>query len=133
MAKGAGRLALLKKAGTAIAGVKVSTMDCEGTPIDVSDQNSSGMVQLLAGVFTGRQMTLGVTGVEADEVLRNIAADPSQQLYLTDLTFVFGNALAAKDTITGDFFMTKYGESAADDGAVTFSATFVSSGSWTLT
>ena len=133
MAKAAGRTALLKKAGTAIGGLRNIVVKIDGAPIDVSDQNSAGMVTLLSGAFVGRQMTIDCDGVQEDPVLRNIGADPTQALYLTDLTFIFGNALAAKDTITGDFFMTNYTENSPYDDAIDFSASFASSGAWTLT
>lgn len=65
-------------------------------------------------------------------MLRNIALTTGTSKLLTDLTFVFADALTAADTIAGNFVMTSYEESNPDDNATTFTAEFQSSGAWTL-
>lgn len=131
MAKVAGRSALLSKNSVAIGGVRVTTIKVDSTPIDVTDKDSAGIVELLT-VSATRQITLSVEGVYEDPVLRDIAMTAATSQLLTDLTFKFGDALTASDTITGNFFMTSYEEGNPHDDAATFSAEFVSSGSWTL-
>lgn len=131
MAKAAGRLAVLSKNATAIGGVKVTTISIANEPIDVTDRDSSGIIELLAVAAT-RQITISVEGVYKDPVLRDIALDAAGSPLLTDLTFKFADALAAKDTIGGNFFLTKYEEGNPHDDATEFSAEFVSSGTWTL-
>lgn len=132
MAKAAGRLAVLSKAATPIGGVRVTTLSVANEPIDVTDKDSAGLVEVLATAAT-KQITLSVEGVYTDPVLRAIAMSPSGSPLVTDLTFKFADALAAADLLEGDFFMTSYEEGNPHDDAATFSAEFVSSGVWTLT
>lgn len=131
MAKAAGRLAVLSKNSVAIGGVRVSTISWAGESIDVTDKDSSGVVELLS-VLATEQITLSVEGVTKDAVLRDIAFTPGTSKMLTDLSFEFADALTAADTITGNFLLTSYEESNPHDDACEFSAEFVSSGAWTL-
>lgn len=131
MAKAAGRLAVLKKNSVAIGGVKVTTIKGAFEPIDVTDRDSAGIIEVLAAVKT-QQITLEVEGLAKDATLRDIAFDTTASKLLTDLTFQFADALAAKDTIGGNFFMTGYEEGNPHDDAVEFKASFSSSGAWTF-
>ncbi len=130
MAKNAGRLAVVRKAGTPIAGVRVSTIKWGAESIDVTDRDSAGIIEVLSVVAT-QQITLSVEGVYSSPVLRDIAFDTAASKLLTDITFIFGDALAAKDTITGNFFFGSYEESNPHDAESTFTAEFTSSGAWT--
>jgi len=132
MAKAAGRLAIVSKNAVAIAGVRVSNIKMDASPIDVTDKDSSGLTQLLGGTsWSNRALSFDVEGVYTDPTLRDIAMDPALSLTLTDMTFKFADALAAKDTIGGTFFMTNYEEGNPYDDAVTFKCSFTSSGTWT--
>jgi predicted secreted protein len=131
MAKAAGRRAALKKNSVVIGGVLVTTIKWAGESIDVTDRDSSGIVELLPDVKT-QQITLDVEGYAKDSTLRDIVFDTAAAKLLTDITFVFADALAAKDTITGNFFVTGFEEGNPHDGAASFKASFVSSGAWTL-
>lgn len=131
MPKAAGRLAVVSKAGTAIASVRVSTISIANEPIDVTDRDNAGIVELLAVAAT-RQITMSVEGLANSPVLRDIAFGPAASQLLTDITFKFADALAAADTIAGNFFLTSYEESNPHDDAAEFSCEFVSSGAWTL-
>lgn len=130
MAKAAGRLAVLSKAATPIAGVRVSTISWGAESIDVTDKDSAGITTLLSAVAS-QQITISVEGVYSSPVLRDIAFDTAATKLLTDLTFVFSDALAAKDTIAGNFFFSSYEESNPHDAESTFTAEFTSSGAWT--
>lgn len=131
MAKAPGRLAVVSKNAVAIASVRVSTISIANEPIDVTDRDNSGIVELLSAAAT-RQITLSVEGVANSPVLRDIAFSPTLSQLLTDLTFKFADALTAADTIAGNFFLTSYEESNPHDDAAEFSCEFVSSGAWTL-
>lgn len=131
MAAAAGRLAVLAKNSTAIAGVRVTGIEWGGDPIDITNADSAGLREALP-VISEQSITLTVEGVQKDAVLRDIALTPATSKRLTDLTFKFADALSAKDTIAGDFDMTGYKEDNPHDDAATFSATFVSSGTWTF-
>lgn len=130
MAKAPGRLAVVSKNAVAIASVRVSTISVANEPIDVTDRDSSGIVELLSASAT-RQITMSVEGLANSPVLRDIAFGTGSML-LTDLTFKFADALTAADTITGNFFLTSYEETNPHDDASEFSCEFVSSGAWTL-
>lgn len=131
MAKVAGREATLFKNAVAIGGVRVTTISIANEPIDVTDKDSAGIVELLAVAAT-KQITISVEGVYKDPVLRTIAMSAAGSPLVTDLTFEFADALVSADVITGNFFMTSYEEGNPHDDATEFSAEFVSSGTWTL-
>lgn len=130
MAKAPGRLAVVSRGATPIASVRVSTISVQNEPIDVTDRDNSGIVELLS-VSATRQITLSVEGLANSPVLRDVAFGTGSML-LTDITFRFADALTAADTITGNFFLTNYEESNPHDDAAEFSCEFVSSGAWTL-
>lgn len=130
MAKAAGRLAVIKKGGTAIGGLRVTTIKVDNTPIDVTDRDSAGIIEVLAAAAS-RQIALSGSGVYEEPVLRDIAFDPTASQLLTDLTFEFADALAAKNQIAGNFWLGSYEEGNPHDDASTFSAEFTSSGTWT--
>lgn len=131
MAKVAGRDAVIYKNAVAISGVRVMNIKIDNSAIDVTDKDSAGIAEVLAKAAT-RQITLTVEGVYKDPVLRDIAFDASTSPLLTDITFKFADALAAKDTIGGNFFMTSYEEGNPYEDAATFSCSFTSSGAWTF-
>lgn len=132
MAKAAGRLAVLSKAATPIAGVKVTGIEWSGEFMDVTDRDSSGIVEYLSTIKS-QQVKLSVSGVYSTPVLRDIALTPGTSKLLTDLTFKFADALTAADTIGGNFAFSNYKEDNPHDDATTFTCEFMSSGAWTLT
>jgi predicted secreted protein len=131
MAKAPGRLAVLSKASTALGGVKVVSIKWAGESIDVTDYDSAGIVEVLSAAAK-QQITMDVEGVYKNPTLRDIAFDPAQSKLLTDLTFKFSDALAAKDTISGNFWFGAYEEGNPVEDATSFSANFTSSGTWTF-
>lgn len=131
MAKAVGRQAILAKAGTPIGGVKVVNVKFSAEPIDVTDYDSNGIIELLAAHST-TQCTLSVEGIAKDVVLRSLWNSPTTSKLLTDVTFKYADALAAADTLGGNFFLTSYEEGSPFDTEVTYKAEFVSSGAWTV-
>ena len=129
MARSAGRKQFIRKGGVTIAGVRVTGMKFGDTPIDVTD-NDSAALQVLLADSGGRVLTLSVSGVETDGIFRDLALDNAQSKLITDLSFVFGDALAAVNVLTGNFYMTDYEEPAEYQVAVMFTANFTSSGPW---
>jgi len=131
MAKVAGRLATLSKDSTVIGGTRVTNIQVDYTPIDVTDNDSDGLQELLA--LSGMSvMTFDVEGVYKDPVLRDIAMDPTTTQLLTDLTFDFADGGVGSATVSGDFFMLNYKEGNDYKEATTFSASFTSSGAWSV-
>lgn len=131
MAKAPGRNAKVYKNAVLIGGVRVTNIAVDFTPIDVTDNDSAGLQELLADYGMG-VLTFDVEGVYKDPVLRDIALTPGTSKLLTDMTFKLSDALAATDTIGGSFFMLNYKEGNDYKEATTFSASFTSSGAWTL-
>lgn len=131
MAKAAGRLAVLSKAATPIGGVRMTSIKFTSEPIDVTDYDSAGVVELLSAHKT-TQVELSVEGVTEDVLLRALWTSPATSKLLTDVTFKFADALAAADTVTGNFYLTSYEESNPYDDACDFKATLVSSGNWAI-
>ena len=131
MAKAAGRLAQVLKNAVVIGGVRVTNIQVDYTPIDVTDNDSVGLQELLEDYSTG-VLSFDVEGVQKDAVLRGIAMNPSTAKLLTDLTFKFANAEVAADIVSGNFFLTSYQEGNDYKEASTFSASFTSSGAWVL-
>lgn len=131
MAKAAGRLAVVSKNAITLGGVRVMNIQVDNTPIDVTDQDSTGLQTLLA-VASMRVLSFDVEGVYTNPTLRDIAMDPTASQTLTDMTFKFSDGVALKDTIGGTFFMASYKEGNDYKEATTFSASFTSSGTWTF-
>ena len=131
MAKAAGRLAVVSKNAVTLGGVRVMNIQVDNTPIDVTDQDSTGLQTLLA-VASMRVLSFDVEGVYTNPTLRDIAMDPTASQTLSDMTFKFSDATALKDTIGGTFFMASYKEGNDYKEATTFSASFTSSGTWTF-
>ena len=131
MAKAAGRTALVKKGATVIGGVRVSNIQVDNTPIDVTDNDSTGLQELLDD-YSMSVLSFDVEGVAKDAVLRDIAFTPATSKMLSDMTFTFGSAEVGADVIAGDFFMLSYKEGNDYKEATTFSCSFTSSGAWTL-
>lgn len=130
MAKLTGRLCLIKKATTTIAGGRTVGMTVNGSPIDVQDQTDEGFVTMLAGILTGRSIELTIDGYEEDNVLRDIATDTTAtSSFLTDITFEFPNG----DALSGSWVLSAYSETGAYEDAQTFTASFTSDGQWTFT
>jgi len=131
MAKAAGRLATLSKDSTVIGGTRVTNIQVDYTPIDVTNNDSDGLQELLA-VSGMSVMTFDVEGVYKDPVLRDIAMDPTTTQLLTDLTFDFADGGVGSATVSGSFFMLNYKEGNDYKEATTFSASFTSSGAWSV-
>lgn len=129
MAKGAGRLFVLKKAAAVIGGGRTLSMTVNGEAIDVSDKDSNGVIEYLAGVQTNRQVVMAVEGVEEDQVLRAIALGAQGASFLSDITFDFHDG----GELSGDWFFSGYTESGEFNGEVTYTGTFSSDGAWTYT
>lgn len=126
----AGRTQTLKKAGTTIAGIRVTSISFDNTPVDITSSDSLGIRKLMS-ISAESGISITVSGVETDGVLYTIASNPATSRLLTDLTFTSPTAGTTADVITGDFFMASFKLDGDYKDAVMFSATFTSSGSWT--
>ncbi|TCP43933.1 phage tail tube protein [Rhodovulum marinum] len=125
----AGQDATISIGATPVAGVRVSGFTRNATPIDISDKGSAGYQELMAGKVSSAVLTFNAEGVEKDQVLRDLALGPVSGWTIENLTLDLANG----DKISGTFFMGEYTEGDDYKEATTFSATFQSSGQWTLT
>ena len=125
MAASIGRSYTISKAGTPLAGVRTKSLSINHEPVDITTDDEDGFRTLLAEVGES-SFELSVDGVTKDSVLFDAATASASKL-LTDVTIEHPNG-----TISGDVYLASYEETGAYNDAVTFSATFQSSGTWTV-
>lgn len=127
MAANVGRELIVKRGSTVIAGLRTKSISFNGEPIDITTDDDSGYRTLLGDPAT-LSIDMSVDGITKDNSLRNTALSGGT-LLLTNINVTFPNG----DTITGDFYLASVEESGAYNDALTFSASFQSSGAWTYT
>ena len=133
MAIVAGRKYTVKKNNVKIAAIRTKTVSTSRTPIDITTDDDSGTVELLSGAGNQAsvQVTITLSGLANDNVLRPIGLATTGTAYLTDITFECADVTPV-DVVRGDFFVTAYEETGEYEGAATFTCTMVSSGPVTV-
>lgn len=108
-----------------IAGAQTDTITINREPINVTDKDDGGIQALLAEQGT-YAIELSVEGVLEDETLMNLVSDASPNTpALSNLRISIANL----GNFTGDFFINSFSLTGAEGAeAITFSATFMSSG-----
>lgn len=129
MAAQPGIALIVKKAGTAIAGIRTNEIAFGLDTIDVTSADDAGFRKLL-NAHTGQHFSISGDGVEKGGVLMALWASPATSKYLTDVTFTIPTEAASGDVFTGDVVMTSFTITGAHDGAVEFKYTFESAGTW---
>lgn len=126
MSAESGRKLLIKRNSTIIAGVRTKGVTFNREPIDITNDDDDGWRGVLAEPGE-KQLDLSVGGVSKDDTLRAIAfTDPA---VLEDMTLEFPDG----GLIAGDFFVSNYSETGNYNEAITFEASFQSSGIITYT
>jgi predicted secreted protein len=120
-----GRSYLIKKGATALAGVRTKSLSINHEPVDITTDDEDGFRTLLAEVGES-SFELTVEGVAKDSTLFDAATGTGSRL-LTDITIEH-----PEGTISCDVFITAFESTGAYNDAVTFSATFQSSGVWVV-
>ena len=120
-----GRAYVIKKNNIAIAGVRTKSMSINHEPVDITTDDENGFRTLL-GVVGESSFELSVEGLLKDAVLFDEATGSATKL-LTDVSIDHPSGV-----ITGDLFLSSFETGGAYNDAVTFSATFQSSGAWTV-
>lgn len=129
MAVQAGILLLIKKAGTAIAGLRTGKVSFGLDTIDISSADDAGVRKLL-NAHTNQRFTITASGVEKGGVLATLWAAPGTTKYLTDITFTIPTESGSGDVFTADVVLTAFDITGEYNGAVMFDATFESAGTW---
>lgn len=125
MTKALGREATFTVNSSAVAGVRTKNLTLNKEPVNVTDDDSSGVQELLAEPGE-KSIEFSVDGIIDDRVLRE-AWFGTEQLDTIAVTWPNG------DTLSGSFKMTAYSEGKPYNEAITFEATFQSAGTWTYT
>ena len=117
------------KGAVQICGVDSMDLSWNGSTVDITNNCSVGFRELL-DILGMQSQDISLSGKVVDGVLRALAFDASEVRQYTDFTIEYpnGDVLA----FTG-LNLESYSESNPTSEAITFSAAFKSSGSWTYT
>lgn len=131
MARTSGRnLQLKDNAGTVVAVVNSKTINYNNPPVDVTGDDDDGFITYLSTPGT-RQITFECSGFTNDDALRLIAASGSGLLAAYTVEYL-NDAGTATHTITGNWYLDPFSETGNSDGGLEFSATFATSGSFSM-
>jgi predicted secreted protein len=125
----------ISKDSTRLLGINSKSISVAKEPIDITTDEDNGYRLLMSQAGT-KTLDLSFSGVVKDLVLRGQMMDEQTQL-LTDIEIQFpivGAQTTTGDTITGNFYLSAYGEDGGGyDGAIEFNGSLQSSGVWTRT
>lgn len=115
---------------TTLVGVRSRSFSANNEMVDVTTDDDSGWRKLLAtpGV---KAIEVQISGVSSDEVLMAefFNASTTGETFQMDLP----SALASPGNVSGTYHLSSFETSGDTDGAVEFSATFMSSGTVSYT
>lgn len=125
----AGRLLTVEFGGDsptdAIEGVREKSLELNGEPINVTDDDDNGY-QTLLNVSQEDSVTINISGVTKSTKLKEHWFNRTRRQILT-FTYPDGS------TLSGQFYMSSYSESDPYNDASTFDATFMSAAQITFT
>lgn len=127
MAGANGRALTLDWDGTTLVGVRTRGYTITNDYVDVTTDDDDGWRTLLADPGL-RQVEATAGGISSDQVL--IAEMTKANITGEPLTI---NLPTTTGTLAGTFFVSSFEQSGEHDGAVEFTATFMSSGAVTYT
>ena len=108
-----------------VAGISEKSVAFSGEPVDITSDESNGWRRLLdaAGV---NGVEISCSGVAVDDTLRAdwFSGASAVGARMQPATFEYADG----GKISGSFYLSAYSETGAHDGAITFEATFMSSG-----
>jgi len=124
MAARSGRELLIKKAGTAIAGMQTSTVAFTAEGVDITDKLDNGYRTYadFAGVMS---FEISGDGIAKDADLRGLFKTGGGFM-LTDVTIAWDD----DEEWECDVWFSAYEETGAHDGSTDFTFTMQSSGAW---
>lgn len=126
MSAAIGRALVIKREGTKIAAVQEKSIAVNNEPIDVSSDDDEGVRKLLEDSST-RTIDLNVSGLLFDDTLAAKALSGTGLIETYQIVYPSGMV------VEGEFRFNSYESSGSFNDAVKFSATFQSTGSWTVT
>lgn len=127
MAAASGRLLLIKKGATAVAGARTDNLTINNEPIDITDKGDAGWRTLLADAGV-RSVDADIEGVLIDSTLLAIAVGAG-----SGLLEAWTLEVAGIGDFDGDFFLSSIALSGDKEDAITFTANIQSSGAITFT
>lgn len=113
---------------TAVVGARQEDVTIANGEIDVTDKDDNGY-RTLMNDWGQRSIDVSVAGLLKDDSLIEIATSSSGSVLLTEYTL----EIEGIGAFEGDFYMNNLQLGAPHDNAVTFTATFLSSGPYTYT
>lgn len=116
--------------GATLAGVVSKSLSINNTPIDTSDDNSSGNKEYLATPGS-KEITIGLSLKAKNLDLIKSAIDNTSQIYATVITFPDGNTTGS--TIEGDAFLASVSLSGEHEDLTTIDIELNYSGAVTFT
>lgn len=119
MAKQLGRTVTISDGGTVIAAARTKSLTINNESVNVTTDGDSGIQTLLTEPGE-KAVEISVEGIGNQEVLTATALSTN---LVTELIFNYGTY-----TITGDFFQSSYSEGMPYNDAVTFTASYQSTG-----
>lgn len=126
MASQIGRKLIVKKDGTAIAGVRTKSLTINNEAVDVTTDDDDGFRTLLSESGQ-KQVDMSVEGLTKDDALLKLAAEGSALVEAFTIEFPSGAE------ITGDFRINNLEIGAEYNDAITFTAEIHSTGEYTYT
>ena len=114
-----------------VAGIREKGITCNGEPVDITNDDSSGWQTLLDAAQMS-SVQIPASGVLLNDTLRAdwfSGASIGSGTRMQAATFEYPDG----GTISGTFYLSEYSETGNHDGEVTFEANFMSSGAVTYT
>lgn len=130
MAGFSGRAMTIDWSSTTLVGVRTRGFTVANEYVDVTTDDDNGWRTLLAQPGL-RSVEVSAAGITSDEVL--LAAIMAASVTGTTLDVNLPTSLAVPGSLSGTFLVSAYEKTGEHDGAVEFTATFMSSGAVTYT
>src|SRR5687767_1761552 len=115
--------------GTLLAGIKTKSITFAEDGIDTTNDDDNGFRTLLDDTAAVRSLDIEFSGVEKDGVVAAWRAAGAHRA--CTIEFPLQGAETTPRTIAGEFRLTSYAVEGSNDGAVEYSATLQSTGSYT--
>ena len=125
-----GRALIIDYDSTTLVGVRTRGFSVSNDYVDVTTDDDSGWRTLLADPGL-RSVEVTVSGITSDEVL--LTDIMAASVAATAVSVELPTSLATNGTMAGNFLISSFEENGEHDGAVEFSATFMSAAAITYT